>query len=115
VPDPKNFTVEILKDCLEKALTSPSEHTSKAFEADLPSSTYNKMVQQERNTLWRIQHQENDAIKKQREGAIKKQKKVKAQARKLAAKGIPANQLEATAERDAAIISGETRTKHSMG
>jgi hypothetical protein len=117
VTDPEIYTKDVIQEKIEIAIDGKvvSEKAKSSSNEDICVSSFNREVQRAREGIWKKEHQQKDAYQKERDLEAKKEKKLKAQERKLAStKGVPADKITELAERDVAIISGQARTKNSM-
>jgi hypothetical protein len=81
---------------------------------EICTSLFNHEKQKARQTLLREQHHEKSIRDKQHEQQLEEEKKVDQQRRKLKTKAVDPNHIDDLAKRDVAIISGKSRSKHSM-
>lgn len=117
VPDAEFFTKELLCEGIEDAIISKSQQVQNqegTSDNDIRFSTYNRVRESERQSFWRMEHQQDYLKVKKREDEIKRQQEITEHTRKLASKGVDSAAIEQYAERDIDIISGKNRGKCSM-
>jgi hypothetical protein len=117
VPNVETYSQVFLEECIEEAIQkTKKQQDSEGIEdsEEISISNYNRLVAENRESLWKKKHQEQHEVLKEQEKIIKRKKKVKEQSRALANKNIPIAERKQYAERDVDILSGKVRGKYSM-
>jgi hypothetical protein len=109
----QEYVCETIKRVVSENQRSSVENSS-AFSDNISISSYNRTVQQQRDSFWREEDREKHRRAKERETETRHEKRVEERARHLKTKGIKSALVQEYAERDVDILSGKTRTSHSM-
>jgi hypothetical protein len=114
VKNPVTCTVELVCRKIDNIINEQKESDEGSDESYDNPNELNHALAEAESCLWMVRAQEKYQKEKHHQQASKKESKIKEQERKLANKSLNRNEIRTFAERDVAIISGDTHTRNSM-